>query len=388
MTKLSPPLSTYLSAFLMLFSTYPATQCIAENVQDAKDGQEQQNIVLDNSQASNSSLSDTQHCLTSAQRNCLGHVSFSGELLYWLFSSGIREVSMSQVPTQAITDTGLPFFGAYSKQFISTSYKPGMRFGATYACCCRDWTLSALYTDFHAIYKNHFAHKNNGSLTPTQWPEIFSQSIFVSSMTGSNMTHSHSSFHLTYQMLDICLQYTPSPLDGCSRMWEPYFGVRLLNLEERWKVDYAFIEADSYGFDLKTKWKSKLPAIGGTCGIRGQYQLCKGFSLIGKIGASCVQGKVKMHINDDIQYSSSLINAYLLKDNYRDVFHGWEGAAGLAYAWDCPSYTVTFSLGYEVQGWSNMPARPHDSFFIPDNSFSPGLNFTLHGLFVKGSIFF
>lgn len=316
-------------------------------------------------------------------RKCYGYFSVSADFLYWTLASGMREVSISHTPTEATFTTLV--FGDYKKQLISTNYKPGVRVGASYAPCCQDWTLAALYTDFHATFRNHFSPRTDADdalIIPTQWPEWF----FTST---TNQSRSH--FRVTYQTLDICLHYTPSPLDGCCRMWQPYVGVRLLDLQQRWKVHqcYALSTASNIAtFNLLTRWKSKLPAVGLTLGIKGNYALCRGFSLLGSLGASCVGGSVKNHAKYKIQNIISPIEPYTLRSHATDVFTGWEASIGLAYLWTCGNWMTQFSIGYEFQNWLNMPTRAHDSFFLPGNSLASGLNFTLHGLFIKGSLSF
>ena len=321
---------------------------------------------------------------------CWGHASFNVDFLYWLFPAGPREIAVFHVPTAAISTTGLNFLGDYEKHFISTTYKPGVRLGATYALCCSDWAFSALYTDFHATFSNHFCSNGNTSIVPTRWPEVFSEQFIVA---PTSFNKARSRFHLTYQTLDICLQYSPACLQTCCQTWEPYLGVRLLELDQRWKVRYDLNSTSSAeDFALATQWKAKLPAIGATFGVKGNYQLCYGLSVIGRLGASCVQGKVKEHARyEALSTSPTSLEIYKLHDHFRDIFTGWEGAIGLAFSRECPGFpccTTALSIGYEVQSWWNMPTHAHDSLLLPGNSGSSNLNFTLHGLFIRGSVYF
>lgn len=342
------------------------------------------------------------------RRCCWGNFRLFGDFLYWeLCQDGldyavhVRDVAgpLGDEADEPVINRGLAqlwFQGRYKIKNVSTSYKPGFRIGGFYSCPCSTWEFGVIYTQLHSHYKNHTRSRCGTDLVlPTQLP-TFSDTIELV-LRGETIQPSfaRSKLRFHYDMVDLLIT-TSYGNEGCLT-WQPYIGARFLEIKEKWNILYGFslFNEESQMFvptTASSRWHSKIPAGGLTAGVSGAYQFCGCWSLIGRLGASCLGGTAKQHTRLNASFisrgSSSSLQPTSVRKKKCAILTGFEGSLGLAYTLRCCGLGVQFAAGYEFQNWYNVPTPLDHSEHVPGIKHNRSSNLTLHGLFVRAGVAF
>lgn len=341
-----------------------------------------------------------------AQTSCCGgNFKLFGDFLYWNlcqnnldYALTVTGVNGLDASSQIGPDTfPIWFQGNYKVKTVSSQYKPGFRVGGFYSGgCCGSWDVGVIYTQLNSHYTNHVASKGSGELIlSTQIPDLGDAAeLFFRSALGSDSPSARSNLHLNYNMADILASTSYS--SGSCFTWQPYVGVRFLEIKEKWDVAYAFNPTTSSipvtSILLTSRWHSKIPAAGLTAGVSGSLSFCGCFSVIGRIGASCVGGRAKEHtrLTGDFTAGSTSGSAAPTSVSKKkcSVLTGFEGSLGLAYTFQCCQTGVQIAAGYEFQNWYNVPTPIEHGVIIPGIKSNPSSNMSLHGLFVRAGVSF
>lgn len=342
-----------------------------------------------------------------APPSCLGNFRLFADFLYWNVCQNNLDYAMTVTDvngldaTMSIGPDTFPIWlqGNYKVKSVSSKYKPGFRVGGFYSAggCCGGWDFGIVYTQLDSHYTNHvFSHGAGELVLPTQIPNLADAAeLLFRNVLGGDSPAARSKLSLNYNMVDL-LATTSYSSGGCFA-WQPYAGVRFLEIKEKWNIEYTFNPSVSSlpvtSILLTSRWHSKIPAAGLTAGISGSISFCDCFSVIGRVGASCVGGRAKArtHLTGDFTADSSVSGSAAptrVSKNKCSILTGFEGALGLAYTFKCCQTGVQIAAGYEFQNWYNVPTPIEHGILIPGIESNPSSNLSLHGLFVRAGIAF
>lgn len=208
---------------------------------------------------------------------------------------------------------------AHLKQ-MQFHYEPGFRIGLERVCACDCWGLVLNWTHFHS---KATAHVGNVDLLGN--PET----VFISFWErGTDLfpLAARSSWKLGIDLLDLEMgnQYYVS---SCIAL-KPFFGLRGTRITQTYLTEAIangntdIGESDS--FISRTKSRANFTALGPRVGLRMQFDVVCGWSIVGEAAASLVFGRSERHSKEHNTEFASVEEAQNLVNFEYQTKHGLE----------------------------------------------------------------
>lgn len=280
--------------------------------------------------------------------NWVDNLSFDAAWLYWKVSGDDFQYAVDK--TRSIVGsagTGLSLSESREKfHEISFDLDSGFRIGMGFDMPSTSWGAYVDWTHFHSSDSNH---KSVLATTPATTSVGFPVLAgFTSDLGTGDVADFNAQLKFKYDTVDI--EFGKWASCGCVS-FRPHAGFRLADIKERFRdsvVGTGTAFPESY---TSAAWEheNRFKGFGVRVGLDTDFNLCEGWSIIGRGAASAIWGIT--HLKNALALSSATVtnvDVDYIKDDYHQTRFITDLSLGLRYkTMACGCYPLTIVVAWE-----------------------------------------
>lgn len=269
------------------------------------------------------------------QECCSGTFGVGGDWLYWrtdqtnLITGAEVEVDVtaSEVSIKALS----PKF----------KYHNGWRIFADYTTADKLWTFAAIYTHLPSSAKNDH---NNGRVND-DFARLFDIDPVAAAVLDELFGGLHAQWDSSFNYVDLVAFRA---FNVCEKIQiVPYIGARGLWTEQKFRLSGEFDITD-VNPAFASKLTAKTGAVGVLGGIKGNWQIFNGFSLVGNVGGSILYSWHRNHADLDIFAGDTLeLSLSFTRDKLNHGMTMFDAFVGLVYENTWNNFAFNIHAGWE-----------------------------------------
>lgn len=292
---------------------------------------------------------------------CYGNFTVGGDWLYWKVSeakldygAGLREVG-----TNTTSKILRPAF----------KYDSGYRVFLNYETCDQCWNINAAYTHISTNARKNF---NGTASLNFEFATLFnvnSPLMLALSLNPLASLNSHWDEEFNYIDLDVSRTFTCCD----SLLVIPHIGIR-----GAWSDQSLRLRGANSSFSFTTHLKSRFASIGLEGGVKLDWRLYDGLSLIGHVGGSILYTRFHNHGVFDLDVIGISTFDFASKDTFYRGIPMFDSFIGLNYNSCYCNYAFNVHIGWE-----------HHVVYETNTYFATGFgNTTMQGLTLGAAVSF
>lgn len=221
------------------------------------------------------------------QECCSGTFGGGAAWLYWR-TDQTNLVSGVEVEVESPTEINIR---ALSPKF---EYHNGFRVFADYTTCDKLWTFAAIYTHLPSSAKHGF---HDGASLNSDFARLFDVDPRAIALLEDTFEGLHANWDSSFNYVDLVAFRA---FNVCEKVQIiPYIGARGLWIDNTLKL-FGEFDLDDENPAFASKLKAQTAAVGLLGGIKGNWQIFEGFSLVGNVGGAVLYSWRRNHADLDI----------------------------------------------------------------------------------------
>lgn len=224
-------------------------------------------------------------------------ITVRSDFLWWRSSEeGIALGDLESISSFAIAPGRSMVRNLSRLKNMQFHYEPGFRIGVERVCACDCWDIALNWTHFHSKATAHVREVSPLGTPSTTFFSFWERGVDLFPL------HARSNWKLGLDLLDLEISYQYY-ICSCIIL-KPYFGLRGVRTTQTYSTEASANSNESIGesdsFISKTKSRANFIALGPHVGLRMQFHVACGWSIVGEAAASLVFGRSLRHSKENI----------------------------------------------------------------------------------------
>lgn len=270
------------------------------------------------------------------QECCSGTFGAGADWIYWRTDQTNLTTDV-EVEVESPNEVNIK---ALSPKF---QYHNGWRVFADYTTCDRLWTFAAIYTHLPSSAKRS---ANEGPLVNSDFARLFEASpIAAAFLEDSIFSSLDANWNSSFNYLDLVAFRAFNVCETIQIV--PYIGARGLWTEQKFRLAAEFdVEAIIPAF--ASKLKAETAGVGLLGGVKGNWQIFNGFSLVANVGGAVLYSWHRNHADLDIFADDAvLLSVSFKRDKLNHGIPMFDAFIGLVYENTWNNFGFNIHAGWE-----------------------------------------